>query len=257
MKSLIARLFGGMQTGTEPATCPVCKAQAISFLPLDDYYREHAKANGYRHFGQGEMTAIETYSCNHCGASDRERLYAYWLDQEIARGRFSNGAKLMHFSPEPALGAAIKQSQLFDYSTADLVMAGVDHHVDLMDLPFADESIDFFICSHVLEHVPDDRKAIRELYRISKKGSLGILMAPIIVGLSRTDEEAVPCSPEERWRRFGQDDHVRLYAHDDYVQRIRDAGFNLSQLDQSHFGAKTFKRLGLKDSSILYIVSKA
>ncbi|MNN13180.1 Demethylrebeccamycin-D-glucose O-methyltransferase [compost metagenome] len=135
-------------------------------------------------------------------------------------------------------------------------MEGVDHHVDLMDLPFENESVDFFICSHVLEHVPDDRQAIRELFRITRKGGLGILMAPIIVGLQRTDEETEPCSASERWRRFRQDDHVRLYAHADYLQRIRESGFELSLLDRTHFGAQTFKNLGLKDSSILYIVSR-
>lgn len=257
MKSLISRLIGATRRSTAPAICPVCNSDGVSFVPLDSYYQDNAEANGYRYFGQGEMTAIETYSCNNCGASDRERLYAYWLNQEIAMGRFPIGTKLMHFSPEPALRASIKQKQLFDYATADLVMEGVDHHVDLMNLPFANESFDFFICSHVLEHVPNDRQAIQELYRISRKGARGILMAPIIVGLTCTDEETFPAPPEERWRRFGQDDHVRLYAHDDYVQRICESGFNLQQLDQSYFGVQTFKRLGLKDSSILYIVSKA
>lgn len=235
---------------------PRVQSEAVSFVPLDSYYQENTEANYYRYLGQGEMTAIDTYSCSNCGASDGKHLYALWLEQEIAGKRIASGTKLMQLSPEPAQGASIKQKQLFDYATADLVMEGADHHVVLMHLPFADESIDFFICSHVLEHAPDDRQAIQELYRISKKGARGILMAPIIFGLTCTDEETIQGTPKERWRRFGQDDHVRLYAHDDYVQRIFELGFNLYQLDQSYFSAQTFKRLGLKDSSILYIVSK-
>jgi SAM-dependent methyltransferase len=181
-------------------------------------------------------------------------LYAHSLEQEIAVKSFPIGAKLMHFSPEATLGVSIKQKQLFDYATDHVVVEDAEHHVDLMNLPFADASIDFLMCSHVLEHAPNDRQAIREPY---KKGIRGILMAPLIPGLACTDEETTQALPKERWRRIGQDDHVRLYAHDDYMQRNSESGFNLRQLDQSYFGVQTFKRLGLKDSSILYIVSKA
>ncbi|MDN6856451.1 methyltransferase domain-containing protein [Pseudomonas sp. CAN2814] len=257
MKALLSRISRAFQASKAQLQCPLCKTADISFTPLDSYYRDNAKANGYQYFGQGEMTAVDSYSCSACGASDRERLYAYWVEQMIASGRLHEGHRLIHFSPEPALGALIQQKGLFDYSTADLVMPGVDYHADLMDLPFEDESVDFFICSHVLEHVPDDRQAIRELHRITRKSGVGILMAPIILGLKHTDEEASPCSPEERWRRFGQDDHVRLYAHNDYVQRIQESGFKLKQLGQAHFGAQLFRSLGLKDTSILYIVSKS
>ena len=71
------------------------------------------------------------------------------------------------------------------YHTADLMMNGCDFKVDMMYMPFEDENYDFFICSHVLEHVESDDKAISELYRITKKGGCGILMAPIIVDLEK------------------------------------------------------------------------
>lgn len=212
------------------ADCPVCKQVGVSFVPIPEFYRENARRHGFVYYGQGEMTAHETYSCNRCGSSDRERLYVYWLEQEIRGGRLRRGARMIHFAPEATLSRVIRGSGFFEYSTADLAMKGVDHQVDLMNLPFADETYDFFICSHVLEHVADDAKAIRELHRITRKGGCGILVAPIIVGLERTIEDPSVTDEAGRWRLYGQNDHLRLYAHDDYVSKVQENGFVVEQL---------------------------
>jgi len=257
MKTLLKRTLDILGLRSLKLFCPVCGSSDAVFNPLPDFYRQNAQQYRYVHFGQGEMTALDTYSCANCGASDRERLYAYWLQKEIEAGKLSAATKVIHFAPEQALSSFIRRSSAFDdYQTADLMMEKVDHKVDLMDLPFANNSFDFFICSHVLEHVPDDIKAIRALHRITRPGGRGILMAPVVVGLSDTVEDPAATSEADRWRLFGQGDHVRLYAHDDYVSRIQGGGFVVQQLGQKEFGADTFARLGLKPSSILYIVTK-
>lgn len=235
--------------------CPICK-KVVHFSPLPIFYFENSKKNGYVHFGKGEMTSLETYSCSNCGASDRERLYAYWIDNEISNNRIYDNPKLVHFAPEAALSKWIESLAIFCYHSADLMMEDVDFKVDMMNLPFADEIFDCFICSHVLEHVESDDKAIQELYRILKYGGWGILMSPIIVGLKHTHEDLTKTSDEERWHNFGQNDHVRLYAHDDYINKIAKYGFNVKQLDMKYFGKSIFKKLGLKMTSILYIVEK-
>jgi ubiquinone/menaquinone biosynthesis C-methylase UbiE len=135
-------------------------------------------------------------------------------------------------------------------------MDGCDYKIDMMHMPFGDESYDFFICSHVLEHVESDDKAISELYRITKKGGAGILMAPIIIGLDKTIEDPTVKDEANRWRLFGQYDHVRLYAHDDYVNKIRSNGFLVEALGERYFGKKVFHALGLKRTSVLYVVTK-
>lgn len=257
MKNVIIKLLENIFAGKDYSTyCPICKKQGVSFSPLPDYYRENAKKYGYKYFGCGEMTALETYLCSVCGASDRERLYALWLEQEINKGTVGKGASLIHFAPEHALSQKIKALGYFDYNTADAMMESVDHVINLMNLPFGDNSFDFFICSHVLEHVEDDDLAIRELFRITKKGGRGILMAPIIVGLEKTIEDPSIVTEEGRWRYFGQYDHVRLYAHKDYVKKIKKHGFQLKELGTKHFGKHIFRRMGLKNTSILYIVQK-
>jgi len=97
-----------LETSHESALCPVCGQQGISFLPLPDYYRENAQRHGYVHFGKGEMTSLDTYMCSSCGASDRERLYALWIDQQINATNILRGIKLIHFAPEPALSKKLR-----------------------------------------------------------------------------------------------------------------------------------------------------
>ncbi len=256
MKKKLFRYFEQLFKQVTSAACSVCGQNRATFMPLSDYYPDHAARYGFVHFGKSEMTSLQTYSCSNCGASDRERLYAFWLDRQIESGIVRKGSRFIHFAPESALSKKIRAMGLFDYKTSDLEMDGVDFRENIMSMSFEDESFEFFICSHILEHVESDDRAIQELYRITQKGGLGILMAPIIVGLEKTVEDTSVISEGGRWMMFGQNDHIRLYAHNDYVNKIRKHGFSVSQLGIEHFGAEVFKMLGLKDTSILYIVEK-
>lgn len=86
---------------------------------------------------------------------------------------------MLHFAPEPALRSVF--STIFsNYETADLNRHDVDHCVDIQELPFANESYDVVFASHVLEHIKDDYKAIREIYRILKRSGIAVLPVPII-----------------------------------------------------------------------------
>jgi SAM-dependent methyltransferase len=250
------KIPGALKRIKQPSWCPVCDSKRVLFLPLPEFYRENALRHGFVHFGNGEMTAHETYSCRKCGASDRERMYTLWIERQIEKGYFTKGARVNHFAPERALSRKLKDLGFFDYTTTDLMMDGVDYNVDMMDMPFDDESFDFFICSHVLEHVDSDDQAIQELFRITKSGGSGILMAPIIVDLEKTVEDQSVKDEAERWRLYGQNDHVRLYAHDDYVNKIRSHGFCVEELGERYFGEGVFRLLGLKSTSSLYVVSK-
>ncbi|MDP1596844.1 MAG: tetratricopeptide repeat protein [Methylotenera sp.] len=236
--------------------CPVCNIENMGFAELPSIYKENALKYGFSYFGQGEMTALETYSCHHCGASDRERLYAYWVELQLKNSKLTNQTQVIHFAPEAALSSKLKKINFKNYSTADLMMDGCDYQVDIMYLPFEDNMFDFFICSHVLEHVESDDKAVSELYRITRKGGCGLLMAPIAVGLRSTLEDSAVTSEAERWKSYGQDDHVWLYAHDDYVAMLCKHGFSVEQLGESFFGKDIYRKLGLKSTSILYVVSK-
>lgn len=235
--------------------CTVCNSVQNNFLPMPDFYKNKAKEFGFIHFGKGEMTSIESYSCPSCGASDRERLMAYWIINNLGAKILLN-SKILHFAPEPALSNFLKNFKFSDYHTVDFSMENVDFNVDITNLPFADSLYDFFICSHILEHVGNDDKAINELYRITKPGGLGIIMVPISTALEHTIEDINAATEDDRWKYFGQNDHLRLYSHNDFTAKIKRHGFILHKLGVEHFGSEVFIQLGLKETSILYIAEK-
>ena len=237
--------------------CPVCKTYPKFYVPLNIYYYFKAKQYGYKYFNTGEMGAKKTFNCPNCFANDTERIIAYWIDENIKNNKILRNSKLIHFAPEKALSRKLYiDSEFFNYISADLYMKGVNYKVDIMNLPFENESFDCFICSHVLEHVENDDKAISELFRILNKNGFGILMAPISTAIEHTLEDPNIMTQEERWKYFGQNDHLRLYSHNDYVNKLEKYGFKVNQLGINYFGQEVFKSLSLKETGILYVVEK-
>jgi SAM-dependent methyltransferase len=243
--------------------CPVCESRVVEFLPLPEFFRENQQKYGYPFkTTDAETCNGEAYLCPTCGASDRDRLYALYLRGYFAKLESLSPVHIVDFAPFPPLSAFIRRlikssGKDIRYRTADLFAENVDDRVDISDLrSYEDGQFNFFICSHVLEHVPDDRKAMRELYRILKPGGKGILMVPIVLGLEQIDEDPDVKDEGERWRRFGQDDHVRLYSKSGFLERVRAASFNVCELGKEFFGEELFNRTGITSQSVLYIVEE-
>jgi SAM-dependent methyltransferase len=201
-----------------------------------------------------ETLNYQSYTCRGCGINDRDRLYLLYLEQQLPE---DVPIRLVEFAPSAALRSYLQRRENVHHRTADLWMDGVDDRLDLQDLsPYADETFDFFVCSHVLEHVNDDLKAMSELYRILKNGGRGIAMVPIVNKVDKTVEAPGLNDPQQRVRLFGQDDHVRLYAKPDFISRLQSAGFRIELLDRAYFGADVFERNGISHKSVLYVVHK-
>jgi hypothetical protein len=234
--------------------CPICGSRLRAFLPLPAVFRTELEVEGTRYTVRDfETLSVDGYMCPVCRGADRDRLAALYL-----RGAPGLGSgTLLHFAPERALSGFLRRLGVAGYRTADLHMPGVDERVDITRIEaYADASIECFICSHVLEHVPADRDAMRELFRILRPGGWGIVMTPILAGLRRTSEDPSVADPAERTRRFGQHDHVRVYAKQDFVGRLEAAGFVVEQLGIGAFGADAFRRAGLDPRSCLYVARK-
>jgi predicted SAM-dependent methyltransferase len=164
---------------------------------------------------------------------------------------------LLDIAPAASLRVFLSRNTRIRYRCADLYMTRVDDIIDVTDMRLYDNSsFDAFICSHVLEHVPDDRQALSELWRVLKPGGWGILMVPINLAITSIDEDPSVTDIGERWRRFGQHDHVRLYSKQGFIDRVMNAGFLVRQLGVDFFGHEVFQRHGITTTSVLYVVGK-
>lgn len=239
--------------------CPVCGNDIQEFVPLPPFYEENLKKYGWPFtFEDSETINPAQYSCPRCGASDRDRLYALYMEKVLGQTNPSQPLSLLDFAPSPALQVFLRQFPALHYVSADKYMPDVDLTLDITDMhEIQTGAFDMFICSHVLEHVPDDAQALAELFRILRPGCSGILMVPIILAADRIDEDPSVEDIGERWRRFGQDDHVRLYAKNDFLERVGKAGFFIHQYGIDYFGRPSFARHGISSKSILYIVEKS
>lgn len=259
---MLDKLFNKLQNAflkNKKKYCPVCQSKVEYFIPLPDQYRGKViiKNKEYLAYKEAETLNADEYSCPHCGAADRERLYTLFLKNFYFKEHCSEEIRMVHFAPEASLKNYLKTFALKEYRTADLMMEGVDDKADLTDLVmYQDNYFDFFICSHMLEHVVDDIKAMEELYRILKPKGTGILIVPILEGLNEIYEDSSIVSEKDRLLHFGQEDHVRMYNKVGYLKRLKNIGFNVKEYSVNDFSKKLFKKVGITYKSILYVVEK-
>tara|TARA_Y100000991_G_C21864586_1_gene302411 strand:- start:28 stop:699 length:672 start_codon:yes stop_codon:yes gene_type:complete len=159
-----------------------------------------------------------------------ERHRLLWLYLKNETSFFKAKLKVLHFAPESALMNQFKKLKNLTYDTIDLNSPIADIKADICDLPFLDNSYDFILCNHVLEHIVDDNKAIRELYRVLKKNGIGIFQVPIDYNRDTTFEDFSVTNKKERNKLFGQYDHVRIYGLD-FFDRLQKAGFSVERCE--------------------------
>lgn len=159
-----------------------------------------------------------------------ERHRLLWLYLKNETSFFKAKLKVLHFAPESALMNQFKKLKNLSYDTIDLNSPIADIKADICDLPFLDNSYDFILCNHVLEHIIDDNKAITELYRVLKKNGIGIFQVPIDYNRDTTFEDFSVTNKKERNKLFGQYDHVRIYGLD-FFERLQKAGFSVERCE--------------------------
>ncbi len=238
--------------------CPICQHQFSIFIPVSPYFQYYAEKYGHPHGPDDyEHFIVDKDQCPNCHASHTDRLYALYLSRIIGDQPRDKTIKLLDIAPSQPLRDYLLGYPNIQYTSFDKYMEGVDVTGDITDMKeFPPDSFDVFICSMVLEHVNDDKKAISELFRIIKPNGFGILMVPIILSYSEIDEDPSITDPDERWRRFGQYDHVRLYSKKGFIQRVEDAGFIINRYGKDYFGEETFIKHGISFKTVLSIVVK-
>ncbi len=196
--------------------CPVCQSHVRNFESVSPT-RKHVQ-------------------CPICRSMMRHRLI--WVFFERYTNLFdSNNKKMLHIAPEYSFQRRLERMSNIDYLTADISKPSAMVKMDITDIQYPDNSFDVIYCSHVLEHVLDDRKAMGELHRVLTNKGWAVLQVPI-VNPETTYEDPSITDPIERQKAFGQPDHVRCYGKQDYEQRLIDAGFNVKRIKALEFTSK-------------------
>ncbi len=213
--------------------CPCCDTRLRRFKPYGVVPRANAQ-------------------CGVCGAVERDRLLYLFFTQETdlfdARPK-----RMLHVAPEPLFTRLFRSKDYIDYLSADLFDVGAMVKMDITDIQYPDNSFDAIYCSHVLEHVPDDRRAMREFYRVLKPGRWAVLQVPITA--EATLEDPTITDPRERERLFGQHDHVRRYGPD-YAHRLAEAGFLVTADDFARRLGDAALELGVDPNERVYFCRK-
>ncbi|MCF8321821.1 MAG: methyltransferase domain-containing protein, partial [Flavobacterium sp.] len=162
-----------------------------------------------------------------------ERHRLLWLYLNDQTDFFTAPKKVLHFAPEQAFYKRFRNQKNLDYTTTDLFSPLADVKADICNLPFEDNQYDVILCNHVLEHIPDDTKAMQELFRVLKPGGMAILQIPQDLKMEITFTDDSITDQKERANIFGQYDHVRIYGRD-YFDKLRSSGFTVVEEDYTN-----------------------
>jgi len=204
MNSVLFDIIGGYN---KKKLCPTCGTEIIAFLPFGENSRPNAL-------------------CPNCGSLERHRATYIFLKENTRV--FKENIDLLHVAPEKIFYDIFRNQENINYLTADLndKPSHVMEKMDIQDIQYPDNTFDFIYCSHVLEHVPDDRKAIDELYRVLKPDGKALILVPLNRSLDKTLEDPSYNTPELRLKHYLQSDHLRFYGLD-FTDKLADAGFEI------------------------------
>lgn len=218
--------------------CPVCKKKVFQWRQFR------------RGIGHGKsMLEAGGRRCPLCNSFERTRQFTLYLEQKKI---LADKPRMLHFAPERGLQPGLRKKLRKNYITADLFMPGVDRKEDMTAMTFEDNSFDFIYCSNVLEHIEDDAAAMSELYRVLAPGGWAIIQVPTKGKV--TYEDPTITDPHERWKHFGQEDHVRYYG-EDIEERLSKAGFEITpfyMLDVLDLNEVDIERMNLNKRELIH-----
>lgn len=227
----------------------------VAFFLRGSTYTDPIDGKSYRRFlPYGYAKVRENVLAPGTLSLERHRLFWLYLKNETTF--FSAPLRVLHFAPEQAFVQKFKKQKNLTYTTTDLNSPIADVKADICDLPFKDNSFDFIICNHVLEHIPDDTKAMQELYRVLAPSGTAIVQVPYDAKRAITYEDDTITDQSERTRIFGQYDHLRVYGMD-YFKKLSSIGFDVNALDYtSSISSDDIERYRLCKGELLPVCKK-
>ncbi|WP_420602632.1 class I SAM-dependent methyltransferase [Flagellimonas sp.] len=217
--------------------------------------------SGFKKFKTFGWRGKKKPRCYNCGSFQRHRLIWKYLNDKF--DILNRPIKVLHFAPEKKFFEILSKNEVIEYYPCDLYPDSFNypnsHKIlkgDITDIPFQSNYFDFILCNHVLEHIPDDKKAMSELFRVMKSGGFGIFQVPIDYSREVTYEDPSITNPKEREKEFGQYDHVRWYGKD-YQERLEKVGFEVFKDDfVNTFSLKDQNRYGFDSAELIYHCKK-
>ncbi len=196
--------------------------------------------------------------CPVCKSSYRHRIVKLYLDHT---GIFSKSIRVLHIAPESQIAFIFSKKPDIEYIAGDIDPERYSYYTravkaDVTSLQFDTDYFDLLLCNHVLEHIPDDKRAMKEIYRVLKPGGSAILQVPISYRLNTTIEDLKATTNEERLKKFGHHEHVRIYGPD-YFRRIKDAGFMIEIFNPADIiSSDEISRMALDEEERVFVAIK-
>lgn len=201
----------------------------------------------------GYIESRDNALCPWCLALERHRLMWIYLKRET--DFFTANPRLLHIAPEKCFIKRFERLLGDNYITGDLESPLAKVKMDIQNIPFDDNEFDVIFCNHILEHVEDDRLAMREMYRVMRHGGWGIMLSPVTEGKKTTYEDSSITTPEGRHKAFGQHDHMREYG-EDYADRLVEAGFEVEAINYIKMLPTDVVEKHALRKEIIYVVRK-
>lgn len=232
--------------------CNICSSDVNGFLPWRGYISP--AVNDYQIIGSD----IENFSCPRCRSHDRERHLVLFFDRLDFWQENIIGKRVLHVAPEKHIKKIIHLLDTVEYVPGDLYPTNKDvKRINITNINYENNYFDFIICNHVLEHIVDDQKAIKELYRVLQPGGRAVLQTPYSAKIKVSYEDTTITAEHYRLEKFGQEDHVRIYGLD-FFERIKAAGFELATVQNSSlFTQEDAFHYGFNEKEDLILVQKS
>lgn len=251
-RQTLRRLPDMMRHGGLRFYCPFCHWSYRNFRPRGQTINQDL----FQRYGMVGGGLREHCECPGCHSHDRERLLYLFLRQRTDLFDPSIKRRVLHSAPESNLRRVLQSQPHLDYLDVDRNPQRARQAVDLTSMPFADGSFDVVISCHVIQEIPDDRAAMREIYRVLAPGGWAIVQAPVGAKLERTIEDDTAVTGQQQWERFGDVYFRRVYGRD-YPQRWEEVGFIMQVHPFAReLGADTRRRMSLLEDEVVYVAHR-
>lgn len=229
--------------------CPICNKYSRRFL---QYGKNNKSILNYKIISNGKRNNC---ICPNCYSKDRERLLYLFFKYFLKKSLIDKNSQILHFSPEKTLTNYFFKNNFLNYKTADFFDDKADYRIDLEKILDHKENYDLIICNHVLEHLRNDRIALKNINNLLNEGGHAIMLTPYSEIIDKDVYQEKYLTKKEKYELYGQDDHVRVYSKKSLIKKIEDAGFELKLMKIDEFSTID-KNMGLIEKERIFLAKK-